>query len=412
MEWVAFVGVDWADQKHAYAVRGADGSEPQGEFSSRPEEVHSWVARLRERYPTGTIMIALEQSRGPLLYALSGYDFIQLVPVNPRALKAFRTSLRLSGAKDDPTDAVLIRDFAATHLSEMRVWSPDDAITRKLRLLVESRRLFVDQRTAFTQALKDALKQYYPQIIEWFKTVDSPVALAFVKHWPTLESARTARTDVLRRVIKSNSRRTSEAIDELITRIRGAIALTSDQVIIQATALRVASLCALVKETDAQVRTFDQAVAQLWAQHADRELFASFPGAGAVMAPRLAAAFGSERARFTDAVQMQNYAGISPVTEQSGKHSWVHSRFQCPKFLRQTFHEFAEVSIPHSDWAHAFYRMQRERGAGHHQAIRSLAFRWIRILYRAWSTNIPYDESRYVDTLRRKNSPLATRLAA
>jgi transposase len=346
------------------------------------------------------------------MYALSGYDFLQLVPINPRAAKAYRDSLRLSGAKDDPVDAALIRDFAAAHLAQLRVWRADDARTRKLRLLVEARRQLVDQRTAFNLALDAALKQYFPQILEWFSSGATALARAFLGRWLTLEQARGARSDAIRRLVNANSRRPPGAIDELIGKIRSSTPLTTDLAIIEATALRVSSLVALLEEADQQVHRYDAAIAELWNAHPDRELFASFPGAGPVLAPRLAAAFGSDRLRFTEAAELQKYSGIAPVMEKSGKHCWIHARWRCPKFLRQTFHEFAEASIPHSAWARAFYRQQRERGAGHHAAIRSLAFRWMRILFRCWKTNTTYDEAAYLAVLKRRRSPLANRLAA
>jgi transposase len=410
MEWVACVGIDWADQKHDYALRGHQGEEESGTFESRPEGVHGWVARLRARYPEGTIVVALEQSRGALLYALSMYEFLALVPINPRAATAYRQSLHLSGAKDDPVDAGLIRDFAAAHLDKLRVWRADDALTRTLRLLVEFRRNLVDQRTGLTQVLTDAIKQYFPQILEWFS--NGVLARAFLSQWSTLEQTQSASDESIRALVRSCSRKSQPKIDELIIKIRSAVALTTDQAVITAMAVRVRSLIALLDELDEQVRNHDQAIAQLWSEHADQKLFASFPGAGPVLAPRLAAAFGSDRSRFEDAIEMQNYSGTSPVTERSGKRQWVHSRWQRPKFLHQTFHEFAEASIPHCAWARAFYHRQREHGAGHRAAIRALAFRWIRVLFSCWKTNTAYDDAAYLDALKRRGSPLADRLAA
>src|SRR5678816_4802839 len=97
MDWVACVGVDWASQKHAYAIKTAEGAEgAHGEFSSSPEDVHAWVRWLREQYPKGDILVALEQSRGALMYALSAYDFLRLVPINPRASHAYLSLIHIS----------------------------------------------------------------------------------------------------------------------------------------------------------------------------------------------------------------------------------------------------------------------------------------------------------------------------
>lgn len=411
MEWVACVGIDWADQKHDYVVRGREGEQERGTFRSSPEEVHAWVERLRSRYPNGTIVVAIEQSRGPLLYALSIYDFLALVPINPRAASAYRDSLHLSGAKDDPVDAGLICDFVATHLHKLRIWRADDAATRKLRLLVEHRRDLVEQRTSSTQTLIATLKQYFPQALTWFGR-NSGLLRAFIAAWPTLACAQQATGAQLQKLIRGHSRPSADKLAQIISAIRQAVALTTDAAIVAALAMRARSLAAILDTLDEQVEVYDRAIAQLWTTHEDRVLFESFPGAGPVLAPRLAAAFGSDRTRFGDATEMQNYSGTSPVTARSGKRSTVHARWQRPKFLHQTFHEFAEASLPHCEWARAYYQQQRSRGASHRVAIRALAFRWIRVLYACWTTRTAYDQERYLAALARRGSPLCQRLAA
>jgi hypothetical protein len=92
----------------------------------------------------------------------------------------------------------------------------------------------------------------------------------------------------------------------------------------------------------------------------------------------------------------------------SGKSRWVHFRFACPKFLRQSFHEWASLSITKSDWARAYYQQQRARGKKHHAAVRALAFKWIRILFRCWKDRVAYDESIYLAALAKRNSPLVS----
>ena len=99
-------------------------------------------------------------------------------------------------------------------------------------------------------------------------------------------------------------------------------------------------------------------------------------------------------------------AGIAPVVERSGQKSWTHWRYSCPKFLRQTFVEWAGQSVRFSYWANAFYRAQIEKGKPHNTAIRALAFKWIRIAYQCWKTKTPYDESRYLSSLKLRGSPL------
>lgn len=412
MEWVARIGIDWADQKHDWVLK--DGSERRagGVFLARPEAVHEWVRTVRARYPNGKILVSIEQSRGALIYALMQYDFLILAPINPRALALHRESLNLSGAKSDPKDADLICDFGANNFEKLRVLTADDPQTRKLGLMAEARRGLVDQRTGNVQALIAACKQYFPQVLEWFGGAGEQLTLAFLQTWPTLELARTIRRDRLRTFMREHSRWSNEKIDALYNSIRSAVALTPDEAITDSYAMLAQCLASLILALNEQVSSYDKRLDELSQSHPDYEVFASFPGAGKVMTARLIPAFGKDRDRWQDAREIQSYSGIAPVVESSGKHRWVHARWHCPKFLRQTFHEFALASIPHSEWAKAFYHQQRDRGAGHHAAVRSLAYRWMRILFRCWKNSETYDEALFLTQLRLRKSPIMKRLAA
>ena len=161
-----------------------------------------------------------------------------------------------------------------------------------------------------------------------------------------------------------------------------------------------------LKTLRANIAAFDKRIAELAAVHPDTAIFASLPGAGAVLAPRLIVAFGTRRDRYQDAFEVQCYSGIAPVRESSGNSEWVHFRFACPKFLRQTFHEFAGSSIQWSEWAKAYYGHLREKNKSHQAAVRSLAFKWIRIIFRCWKDGKPYNEAIYMQSLRRRGSLL------
>src|SRR5262245_60963885 len=143
-----------------------------------------------------------------------------------------------------------------------------------------------------------------------------------------------------------------------------------------------------------------------------RRCLAAFPERGLALAPRLLAAFGSNRDRFECASELQELSGIAPVTEKSGESIWIHWRLACSKFLRQTFHEFAGCSIVQSDWARACYDQLRKRGKSHHAALRALAFKWIRIMFRCWKNRTPYDEAVYCNSLKIRRSHLADELPA
>ena len=180
-----------------------------------------------------------------------------------------------------------------------------------------------------------------------------------------------------------------------------------DTAIIEPGTILVRTLLDAVAVLREGIHKFDKAIAQTVEAHPDYAIFASFPGAGPVMAPRLLAAFGSRRDRYTSANQLQTFSGIAPVMEASGKQKWIHFRFSCPKFLRQTFHEFAALSIQHCDWAKDFYGRHKAKGKSHHAAVRSLAFKWIRILFRCWQSRQTYDEQLYEAARSARAIPLS-----
>lgn len=112
------------------------------------------------------------------------------------------------------------------------------------------------------------------------------------------------------------------------------------------------------------------------------------------------AALGDNRDRFNLAEEIQNYAGIAPVTERSGQKFWVHWRWQGAKFVRQTFVEWASKTINSSYWAKLYYQSLREKGKSHQSASRALAFKWIRIIYGCWKNRSCYDEAKYLLALK------------
>ena len=178
---------------------------------------------------------------------------------------------------------------------------------------------------------------------------------------------------------------------------------TTDAVLLEASAILIQTCVLQMRTLNKSITELEARLKQQMDQHPDAELFRSLPGAGQHLAPRLLAAFGSQRNRFASADAMLAFTGIAPVRKQSGRTNIVHRRYACPKHIRQTFHEFADHARRWCPWSKAYYQMQRSRGMKHHAALRKLASRWIRILFVVWKTNTPYDPARYLNTLRTKN---------
>ena len=172
--------------------------------------------------------------------------------------------------------------------------------------------------------------------------------------------------------------------------------------------LMINALATQMKTTIEAIRAFDHEIEQLCRTHEDYHLFASLPGAGTVYAARLTTAMGTARDRWTTLHELLCFSGVAPVLERRGKSTWIRWRYFCPTFLRQSFHEYAGESINHSFWARAYDMSQRARGKSHQAAVRALAFKWIQIIYKCCQTRTPYSEVRYLESLRKKGSPLLT----
>lgn len=412
-ELTALIGIDWADQQHEVTLQVvATGRIERQRLVHTPEAIAEWLATLRQRFANAPVGIAVETSRGPLVHALLEHDWVVLYPVNPRSLKRFRETFAPSGAKDDRPDADLLCELLAKHRDRLRAWLPEDVATRALRRLVESRRRTVDLRTKLTQQLTAALKEYFPQALAWAgEDLSSALACDFLLQWPTLDAVQRARRTTVERFYTAHNCRRPERIAERLEAIQQARPLTRDPAIIEPAVLVVQMLARQLQTLAESLVQFDAEIARRFSAHEDAVLFSSLPGSGAALAPRLLVAFGTDRTRFRRAADVQEYAGIAPVLKRSGNSAIVHWRWSAPTFVRQSFHEFATQSIRFSPWARAYYALQRSRGKGKHAALRALAYKWIRIIWRCWQDRTPYDDARYTRALLCHSTPLTTRLA-
>jgi transposase len=390
-EFAAMVAIDWADQKHAWALHTGARKVETGIIDHTPEAVDAWATELRMRFGGQPIAVALEQSRGPLVFILTKYEHLVIFPVHPTVLVNYRKSFRPSGAKNDPSDAKLLLDILMLHRDKLRQFNPDTPETRTLQFLVEERRKFVHEKTRYSNRLTAHLKMYFPQALGWFDEIGSYIAAEFLERWPTLEKLQRARPVTIERFFIDHNSRDPDRNRARLEQIRSAAPATK----LTSSSAAVVAWAGMLRQVLSAITIYDKQIDELARAHPDYALVRSFPGAGPAMTPRLIAAMGSQRDRYQSAAEVQRYSGIAPVVASSGKQNWVHWRWACPKFLRQTFHEWALHSIAYSDWARQYYDQQRAKGKRRNTAIRSLAFKWIRILFRCWKDGTPYDEAAY-----------------
>lgn len=250
------------------------------------------------------------------------------------------------------------------------------------------------------------LKQYYPAVMQLKAAkIYAQFILKFLKKYPTLSKAQKAGAKRLRDFFYGvGAKRTAE---DRVQIILGAVPLTKDEVVLSTLSRRVVALCELIHSLNTTIDRYDDHLKILVREHVDYAIVASLPNASTNTQSRMLAALGDDRSRYPNAHSLQCAAGISPITKQSGKQKIVCARWATTKFMKQTFHEYAGLSIKKSRWAKAYYLNQIEKGNTPQMAKRALAFKWIRIIRRCWEDRLPYDEERYIQRLKETGSPLA-----
>ena len=358
------IGIDWADEKNDLWIM--DKERAQGEHRQVAQDavaLHQFAQQIKERYGGKRIALVVDQKRGGLINFLLGLDFVDLYPVHAASAKDYRRALYPSGAKSDPVDARIHAEFFCKHAE--RFGPPlkaDSAPTRELQWLCEDRRGFVDQQTRLEQRLRSCLKQYNPLVLKLFDDLGRTMCLRFILRWPSLQKVQRGSTQVLRKFFYGQNSRSAAKIQQRLELIRTERALSEEVALLNACSRK----------------------AQTWA----RQLLA--------LGPQIEAYDGRIN------------SGQDKRTGQSKRR--VRWRWSAPTFVRQSFVEHAQHSIGYCRWASAYYESKKEQGKTRQTILRSLAFKWTRILYRCWQTGDCYEEQRYLDSLRRRNSPLWQRL--
>jgi transposase len=401
----AWIGLDWGDKEHAFVLQDRSGYRQRDKLQHSAENLHEWLRKIGERYGGRPVALAIEASRGAVIHALLEYSWLIIYPINPVTSARYRTAFKPSGAKDDLPDADVLFDLLRLHSDKLRVLETQDPATVQLTGLVEARRRIVDRRTAVINELTALLKSYYPQALNLVGELNSALAVDFLRRWPDLISLKAARPGTLKRFYYQHQVRSTQLVEERLTRIAKAVALTTDEARVRVALLQLEHLLDQLEVFQKHVAIFDAQIKTAFAAHPNAALFRELPGAGPQLAPRLCAAFGTITSLYPDPASLQKYAGLAPVREKSGNQIWTHWRWRAPAFLRQSFVEWAGQTVRYSEWAKVYYERMLKKGKKHAVILRALAFKWIRILWKCWQNQSPYNEAHYLKQLIHRKSP-------
>ena len=197
--------------------------------NSSSEAIEQWVTQMREIAGGKPIAIMLEQSKGPLIYALMFRPDVILYPINPKQFARYRESYPGGDGKSDRSDArYLARMLTNPHAQTVDRRRPSHSAAGNLS---EQRRKIVNDQVAARQQLIAHLKAYFPVLLQLFGN-RSQLGLPMIGRWSDPRKLRADR-QLVDRVLREHGIKDQQEREELIARLRSATLLTSDTAIIE-----------------------------------------------------------------------------------------------------------------------------------------------------------------------------------
>ncbi|MCI0708662.1 MAG: IS110 family transposase [Chloroflexi bacterium] len=382
-----YLGIDWADDKHDVCLLAET-----GQILSQFVIGHNWsgfqtLAETLDALPD--VKINIERRDGLLIDWLveRGADIFVM---HPHALAARRPRR----SKHDQSDAYLLAHLLRLDDLECRPLIVQSPIVEHLKqLVIAYDRLMQEQRRLGNQ-LVFYLKQYYPIAIDLFSSpVRHLIALDFVEQFPTPQLAQSLTLTDLQAFLASHHYRYMERLPQLYQHLQQPIPIARVQT---GWVEHVKCLIPLLRYLIHSKTAIQRQITTVFKTHPDASFWQSLPGVGPLTAARLLAHIGDNRDRFPSAMVLQAIAGTAPITRSSGKHLAVEFRRACSHPLRAATDDLARLSVRESGWAAACFNEQLARGHAKPRAYRALANRWMRIIWKCWTTGEPYDEVKHV----------------
>jgi len=393
-----FAGLDWATAVHAVCIIDATGRVLERFTVNHDRDGLAELLRRLARYGA-RVRIAIERPSGLIVDALveAGH---QVFPIHPNAVKASRPRYRSHGAKSDASDAYLLADLLRTDGHRWAPLSPQSDSIRALRALVRARDDLVASRIALANQLNSTLAAFWPGAAAIFAAVDSPIALAFLRRYPSPAKAARLTEAQLGRFCRAQHYSGRRSASLLLARLHAAPQGHTSELTTAAMADVVLALVAVLESLVTQLAALTRRVERFVESLPDGQIIMSFPRAGRVCAAQILAEMGDVRERYPNDDRLAAEAGVVPLTYESGKTRCVGFRWACNHRLRRAITTLADNSRHASLWAHGIYAAARQRGCDHPHAVRILARAWLRVIWRAWFNRKPYDPELHLGAVK------------
>lgn len=384
-------GVDWATDTNEQCIVDA-----AGEVVLRVNTTHdaTGIRRLVAAFiDHGVARVAIERPDGPVVDALLAAG-LEVVVITPRQVKHLRARYGAAGNKDDRFDAYVLADVLRTDGARLVSLTPDSAQTLALRSAVRARTDLVEARVAICNQLRAQLRVVFPAVVGLFADLDSPISLAFLTRFPTVDKAAWLSHRRLGAWLAAQGYSGRTPTPTLLDRLQhGPDGLTGDAA--AAAAHTTLAYVETLKALRGQIDALEAQIREQLELHPDAHIFTSLPRSGQVRAAKLLAEIGDARGRFPTESSLAALAGAAPSTRQSGRHHLVTFRWACDKKLREAVIDFAADSRRASPWAAAIYDRHRAAGKTHQHATRILARAWLRVIWRCWQDGVAYEPAKH-----------------
>jgi transposase len=397
---VLFVGDDWAEGHHDIEVQDGQG---RVLARRRVNDGIAGIAKLHElvaEFLVGhggpeQVLVGIETDRGPWVRALIAAGYA-VFGVNPKLAARHREVVSLSGAKDDKTDAHTLADMVRTRRHQLRLTEADSDLAAGIKVLTRAHQSLIQERTRHMLRIRAALLDYFPAALAAYQlgtlTLTGPDVLALLAKAPTPAAAAKLTIAQITAALKKAGRRGD--VPGRAAAIQAALRteqLGQSDIMASAYAATIRSGVAILQTLNTQIAGLEGEVEAYFGLHPDVEIYRSLPGLGPILGARVLAEFGDAPGRYTDAKARKNYAGTAPITRQSGKMKTVHARFIHNDRLVNALDLQAGAAILHDHHVRAYYDELRNRGVGHHAALRQLANRLVGILHGCLKTHTRYN---------------------
>jgi transposase len=389
-----FAGIDWASAEHAVCVVDADGRIVEGRRYRHDERgLRALCTRLLE---FDVRLVAIERPDGLLIERLLDAG-LAVIAIHPNQLVAMRPRYSAAGGKSDRFDAFVLAELARTDAHRFRVLVPDTDATKALRALSRAREELVGHRVAFANELRAQLDCFWPGATRIFAEIDSPIALAFLRRYPSPADARGLGEQRLARFLARYHYSGRRPTRELLTRLRGAACGRADQLETEARRQIVLAFVAALEPIVQRISELTSEIRAALHDHIDGPTFRSLfiDPQSAVAAAAMLSEIGDCRDRYPTNRTLAADAGQAPVAVESGRSKRARFRWACDHRLRAAIATMADASRHHNPWANDIYARARARGCTHQHALRILGRAWCGVIWRIWHDHTTYDPTHH-----------------